>query len=281
MIAGYHPSISMADYIADPAPEPSLSTGSVCDLTERSAKVAHLHHPRLGNQPQDRSPRGELGSAIHAGIVGGHELAYCDTLNPRDEIATDWKTKAAQGFWDEAVKAGKIPLLEKQRSVVERAVDAALGILAERFGSEPRRCEETMLYQYNGVWFRARPDLLVGEYDVDVKTSENAEPVTWAKRTIQAGGLDIQAAIRYRGHLALGQPRKQLWLVVEIEGAFDCSFVAPDGEMLANAEQKINHAAKVWRQCLDTGVWPGYPRTTTYATTPAYALWDAANRGIQ
>lgn len=279
MIAGYHPSISMADYIADPAPEPSLSTGSVCDLTERSAKVAHLHHPRLGNQPQDRSPRGELGSAIHAGIVGGHELAYCDTLNPRDEIATDWKTKAAQGFWDEAIKAGKIPLLEKQRSVVERAVSAAKEALTE-FSSH-WRCEETMLFQHNGVWFRARPDVLIDHWDIDIKTSENAEPVTWAKRTIQAGGLDIQAAIRNLGHRTLGQPRKQLWLVVEIEGAFDCSLVAPDGEMLTNAEQKIDHAAKVWRQCLDSKVWPGYPRKISYASTPAYALWDAANRGIQ
>lgn len=278
MKAGYYPKMTMAEYIGDPCEEPSLSTGSVCDLTERSAKVAHLHHPRLGKQPQDRSPRGELGSAIHAGIVGGHELAYCDALNPRDEIATDWKTKAAQQFWDDAVKAGKIPLLEKQRTVVDRAVSAALEALGKH---QERRCEETMLFQHEGAWFRGRPDLLTAEWDIDIKTSENAEPVTWAKRTIQAGGLDIQAAIRNLGHKVLGQPRKQLWLVVEIEGAFDCSFVAPDGEMLDNAQRKIDHAAKTWRKCLDNDIWPGYSRAITYASTPAYALWDAASRGIQ
>jgi hypothetical protein len=266
---GYY-DLPMPAYLADPCPEPSLSTSTVDDLITRSPARARLRHPRLGGARDDPSPRADMGSAVHALALGGAAITYID--------AADWRTKAAQTARDEAAEHGSIPLLARQREIVEGAADAATNALRQ-FGEG--KTEVTMTYQHADVWLRGRADWMSedGSVDIDLKTSDISDPQAWFRRTAFSCGYDVQAAIRATGHKILGTQRRMLALVVELEQPHDVSFVEFSGGVLDLATRKVERAAKIWRRCLDSDRWPRRSLEVYRPDLPPWAEFDFAARG--
>ena len=271
---GIHDGVPMEVYIGDPCPAPSLSTGVVQTLVERTPMHAWHEHPRLGGNPSEATARGDIGSAVHALVLGGAEVEY-----GASEWA-DWRKKDAQVWRDEAREAGRLPLLHRQRDQVEAAAEAARAVLAT-FG--PGRAEQTMLWQMDGVWARARADWLVTEamYDIDIKTTDSAEPASWIRRVLLPGGLDIQAALRVTGHEAItGRTRDVLFLLVELEPPHATCVVGVSPKLLEFARRKIAMATRLWRRCLAEKRWPGYGDQVRWAEPTAWAEWDFEAREI-
>lgn len=285
---GIHDGVPMADYIADAiSPEPSLSTGVAQALIERTPLHAWHEHPRLGGAKGDQSPRADLGSAVHTSILGGAPIEYVNEvvkLSGPDKglafVPTDWATKSAQEQRDAIYARGAIPMLPHQRATIEAATANAKAVLAA-YGDG--KAEQTLLCQYRGVWLRGRADYLTGDgqWDIDVKTVDNADPASWVKRVVFAGGLDIQAAIRCIGHEEItGRTRGMLWLLVEIEPPYAACVVAPGPAMLELAQRKVELSADRWRKCLAEQKWPGYRTDIHWADLPSYVEYDfEARRG--
>lgn len=272
MIQGYHKEIPLDRYVADPAPEPSISKGVVLNCLKLSMRQARMYHPRLGGVDQGYSGRGEIGTAVHALVLGGAEIAYID--------ADDWRTKAAKDARDEARASGKIPLLVRQRDLVERAADAASVALREFCGTVTYEREVTMLW-HDTVWCRGRADVLTEQWDIDLKTVDAPlDPHEWLRHAAMRGGYDVQARLRERGHEILGKPRKVVWLLVELGEPYETIFVAPGPRLAHLADRKIDLAIKAWDKCLRSGEWPGYSRSVRYADAPSVAEWDLADREV-
>jgi hypothetical protein len=51
------------------------------------------------------------------------------------------------------------------------------------------------------------------------------------------------------------------------------SVIGHGPDVLQLAEKKIRRALELWRACLETGRWPGYPSRTCFATLPP---WEEA-----
>lgn len=286
--AGYHHGVPLAAYIKDPAPEPSLSTGTVCELVNATPQLAHFHHPRLGKHPSENTKRGEIGSAVHAQLLGGEPILYAP------DAFKDWKKDAAKEFRDGVRAEGGIPLLAHQRRLVERAASAGRRVL-DMLGAG--KTEVTMLWQSHGVWQRGRTDWLSdgpvmlpeleapNGVDVDVKTVELIDRVAFIRNAVSADvGYDVQHSLRHIGHETLtGKRRVHLWLLVEIgeDSTHDATLVAASDDLLEIGRRKVVHASKLWRTCLDTKAWPGYGRAVSWASAPSYAAWDLENRGVQ
>jgi hypothetical protein len=283
MKAGYH-DLSMPEYLRDPAPQPSLSTSTIRDLVERSPLAAKFNHPRLGKVQVDTTPGQDLGSAVHALSLGGHEIVYCDTLNPRGDVADDWKTKDAQKFRDEARAKDQIPLLQKDRERVETAASVVRLALTKNFSG--LQTEQTMIWQDRDVWHRGRADALGvhaehGPSDIDVKLCENADAVTWLRTNLMSGGYDVQLGNRGLGHVVLGQPRTMFFLLVEYNEPYDWQLVGVGEDVLTMATRKIRHAQKIWAKCLKEDQWPGLAQKgIVWATAPSYGLWELESRGV-
>jgi len=286
--AGYYPDVSMADYLADPCPEPALSTGIVQALFDNTPKHAWQKHPRLGGAVSEQSARLDIGSAVHELVRNAGSVVF--------GAFDDWRTKVAQQFRDEAREQGLIPLLDKQRAVVETAAANARKAI-ELLG--PGKSEVTMVWQSGGVWCRSRADWLsdgpidvelpsgkriVAPHgvDVDYKTVLVADADAFIATSVHQYGYDVQAGLRHLGHLALGgQPREMLWLLQEIEPPFGTRFVGVGFNMLALAEKKTVVASKRWRRCLDEKSWPDYELDIVYAEPTTTAIWRAEARGVQ
>lgn len=286
---GIFSDVPMGDYIHDKiSPEPSLSTGVVTALIERSPLHAHHLHPRLGKAGNEATTRGEIGSAVHALVLGGAPIQYVSSVVRKSGPEkgqpfepTDWMTSDAKEQRDAIRAAGGIPLLLNQRTLVETVAGQAKELLERRFGAG--RTEQTMLWHKGDVWRRGRSDWLsdCGGFDVDLKTCDNAEQLAWIKSTLFSGGYDIQGALRVDGHEVLGgRTRDIVFLLVELEAPYATSLVALSTNAVESARRDIEHAARKWRRCLDSGVWPGYGDEIVYAEPPPWREWDRETRGV-
>src|SRR6266511_2450982 len=118
MDAGEYKTLSIADYLADPAPEPSLSSSLAHLLLTASPRHAWMQHPRLNANAEPReSATLDLGKAAHAVVLEGKE-EIIEIIH-----ADSYRTKGAQAARLKARAMGKIPLLEEQAMIVDAMAD--------------------------------------------------------------------------------------------------------------------------------------------------------------
>ncbi len=91
-------------------------------------------------------------------------------------------------------------------------------------------------------------------------------------------GYYTNAAFYRRGIAATcGVEASYTFLVVETEPPYLCSLVGVDPPAFALGADKIATGLKLWRRCVDSGRWPGYPNRVAYPEIPVYesAAWEA------
>lgn len=280
MRPGLYPAMPMAEYLADPCPEPSLSASTIRLLCASSPWHAWTAHPKLNPDYQaETSGSFDLGTAFHAFLLEGRGAGDFVVVD-----AHDWRTKDAQAQRDAARPAGYTPLLRAQWDRI-LAMAAAVGpqlsnLEPPRPFSEPGgKPEQTLIWQEDGLWCRARLDWLHDDHRMieDLKTvGGTANPAAWS-RTLFSMGYDIQEAWYRRGvKVVLGTEAEFRFVLVEVDAPHAVSAVglAPDARALADT--KIAYALRVWRECLGSGRWPGYPTATCYADVPP---WEATAWG--
>lgn len=258
-----------ADKIAD---QPSLSSSVAHVLLTRSPAHAWTCHPRLNpDYEQEESATFDLGRTVHSLLLEG------DGSNIVVVDADDWRTKAAKEQRDLARADGKTPLLARQ---YEQAMDMleAVGEQILRLKVDPPvfqagKAEQTLVWDEQGVTCRARVDWLRDDHRTidDFKTTaKSANPAVWS-RGIFALGYDVQAAFYLRGLRAVtGADAEFRFVVAETTPPYAVSVVALAPSALALANEKVDHAIRLWRRCLETNEWPSYPNAVAYAELPAY-----------
>jgi hypothetical protein len=256
-------------YLADPCPEPSLNTGTVAALSHQSPLHAYHQHPRLGAAARESATRADIGSAIHAKVLGGAPVVYL--------AFDDWRTNAAQRERDEAYTAGSIPLLSKHEDMVEDVATSATKFLEKFLEGSEYQAERTLVWRHEGAWCRSRPDIIVPgkSLAIDIKTCSVAAPAEWIRRSLWSSDYDVQAALICNGlHALTGRWHDFLFLAVEIEPPYACSLIGVGPTMVDIANAKVDAAAKLWRRCLDEESWPGYGIEIVYAEAPSWAIWQ-------
>ena len=262
--------MGLEDYLADPAPEPSLNASLAHLLLSRSPMHARLAHPRLNPAlVRETADHFDLGTVVHELVLEGADR-ICEIA------AKDWTTKAAKRSRADARAAGQIPLLTYQLHTV-RAMADAIQYQVEDFPEPvPLRnglAERVLLWQEGAIWCRARLDYLHVDFRTaeDLKTtSESAEPAAWT-RNLFDHGHDLQAAFHSRGvQKVCGELPEFRFLVCETKPPYALSLIGLDPMALDFAHQRMRAALDLWAHCHHTGVWPGYPTRPVYAEVPPW-----------
>ena len=269
---GIYDEIPAEEYHRDLCPEPSLSAGIAHRLISRSPLHAREAHPRLNPRHQEQEAGHlDFGSAAHSLLLEGMDI--CEIIE-----ADSWRSKAAQEQRDAARASGLIPLLQKDWERMCALVDAVKAQTA-RLDVHPRpltdgKAEQTLIWQEDGVWCRARIDWLHTTGDVidDLKTTgTTASPYVWARNRLFADGKDLQCAHYLRGlNVLTGVDATWRFVVVETEPPYALSVVSLAASALEIAERKRQRALELWKRSLDTDDWPGYPREVAYAEAPPW-----------
>jgi hypothetical protein len=285
MNPGIYDGVAASDYHADQGigdlttgGAPSLSASTINTLLTMSPAHAKAGHPRLNPDYQpDTKDEFDLGTVVHSLLLEG--MTVMDIIE-----FPDWRTNAAKEAKATSRAHGRIPILSKNAHNVMQMVEAVARQI-EQLDVAPLpltagKPEQTMVWEEQGVLCRARPDWTHDDLAAcdDLKTtSRSAHPEAWT-RTLFNIGCDVQAAWYLRGFYAItGKRPDWRWLVVETQPPYALSVVSPGPAVLELANMKIDAALATWKQCLETDVWPAYPRQVCYAELPAWeeARWLA------
>lgn len=282
--AGIH-QILLTDYIADPAPEPSLSASVAHTLITESPIHAFAKHPRLNKGVIDAgSSKMDLGTIVHGIVLEGDESRLVIVE------ADDWRTKVARETRDEARSVGLVPVLAGDMGQVREIVSAALSSIHESelgsaFTPTAGKPEQTLLWQEGEVWLRSRPDWLTNDHRliIDLKTTAgSAEPTAWL-RTMLGNGADLQAVLGLRGIKALskdGSHCQFVFWVVEQNPPYASSFVGLSPQFLEMSEHKLERALRLWGDCTLTNTWPGFPSRVCWLEPPAWEWTREQEKGL-
>lgn len=257
-----------ADTLTD---QPTLSKSIMHELLSASPLHAWTAHPRLNpNFSRSDEWKFDLGTAAHALFFEGDAgVQVCHYK--------DWKKGDAQAERDSARAEGKIPMLPHQWDACQAMV-AAMRSQLEALDLDPPlftdgKCEQTLVWNESSVACRARLDWLRDDYRAidDLKTSHSSNPDNWTRRTLFDIGADLQAVFYARGLKAVtGRDAEFRFVVIETKPPFELIVVSLEPEARAFAEQKVDKALALWKRCLDTDTWPGYPKDICYATLPGW-----------
>lgn len=262
------------EYHADAGSDvPTLSSSIAVQLVTRTPAHAYLSHPKLNPSfaaPEDKKAW-DLGTFAHALLLEGYSAAHVV------EGYDNWRTNDAKAEAAQAREAGKIPMLRHEFDEASTMVDTAREQI-ETWNIDPPLLnagapELTLRWDENGVACRCRPDWLRDDHLAvdDIKTARTADPDYFSRKTVYEYGYDIKAAMYLRGVKAeFGVDARWRWIVIEKTAPYLVSVVEPNDEVLQVGNAKLDRALEIWRDCLSSGLWPGYGPDTHIADLPVW-----------
>lgn len=277
--------ITTEDYHSDKDfPQPCLSNSIIKSLIYESPAHAWYNHPKLNPnyQPDYGNGKFDLGSAAHALLLEGVDnMAVVD--------AEDWRKKEAKEAREIARLSGKTPLLKHQYEDAKKMVDAAVNqiMLCRELGITDLRTqgdsEVTYVWQEKETWLKVRLDWIRKDKSLilDYKTTENANPAD-VGRLITNLHYEIQNAFYRRAVQTVeGIDPRFVFMVQEVSEPWFCSFIELSDALLEMAEQEITNGIFLWRECMESGKWPGYPNKVVTIDTPNWAFTNWQNRCLK
>lgn len=263
-------------YLADPVPGGSLSASGAKLILKAPAKFRH----RETTGTKEYKDTFDFGTAAHAHVLGtGAPVEVCDFPN--------WTTKAAREAKTEAREKGRTPILVKDWATVEAMARAlrehpiAAALLAPGSGM----AEQSLFWAADGIQKRARVDFLPNVVEgkryliADYKTTaEDGAETRQFERAIGSYGYAMQASFYSEGVATLlGVDPKFLFICQEKVAPYLVNVIEPSAEWMQIGADLCKRAVEVYRECRETGVWPGYPVGVDRALVPQYVAYQHAD----
>lgn len=277
---GIYYDMATADYFSDPCPSPSLTQSLAKVLLERSPLHAWYEHPRLNPDfKADNDTKFDVGNVAHKLMLGrGKEVVV---LNPEFE---DWRTKAAREAREQAAKEGKLCVLVRHMKVAQKMVDIARDRCEavgchDAFHPDHGKGEVVIAWEEGGIWFRSMIDWFYPFSQslsllYDYKTTGMSVAPHVIGRMMADAGWDIQAAMHERGLVALdliGRGSRFRFVAQENEPPYAVTVAELSESVLTMGRKKLEVAIRIWRKCIKTNRFPGYPAQIIVPEYPGYA----------
>lgn len=285
-----------AEYHADPCEPFSLSRGVAHLLLTANPKKAWRASPKLGGKGDIIPSKAmDAGSAVHSLMLGkGSDIevlqaVYDEKHKKAGKPVTDYATNAAKHERDLIRSYGRIPVLANDMPKLQACKDAALEQLSEHEDGAaffaPGRSEAVVVWQEGDFWFRIMVDRLPDDpraSPYDIKATEMlAAPGKWDRRlqSIYA----FQDAFYRRGLKAVRgvEPAPFRFPVIELEEPYCIAVHAAAPSLRAIAEQEVERAILIWKNCVKRQKWPGYPPYTAWVEASNWQINEAEEQSLR
>lgn len=260
-----------ADYHADPIEGGSLSSTFARLLTKHvPAKAIELHRDRKPTKAMN------LGKAAHAHALGaGPELIVWQ----HDGRTRDGKAERA-AYADQIGAEVVVAVTEAERDQITGMATALRANAHVAAVLNDADAEVSGFCQENGVWLRARYDLLDTSRPHDYKSCQDASRRGFQKAMANYG-YHQQAEFYGRVLKALDHPAADTpmrFICQETEPPYLVQIHTPDEEALDIARELNDRAIRIYAESNATGTWAGYSELIAEPTClPAYYWFDNAD----
>lgn len=241
-----------------------LSVSRAKALLDEGGPAIFRHRETVG---QPHSTAFDLGAMAHALVLGkGDErLVLVD--------ADSWRTKAAREERLRIRRLGMTPVLAGEVEEAKRMAEVLDGHKLAR-ETLTGRVEVAAFVERDGLTLRGQMDVLADNWIADYKTAQDASSFGF-----------LRAAWRYRYYLQAAWYRRLVgwltgeWLpfrlvVQEKVAPYLVSVWDIDPEYIRHGEADMDEALALYRQCMESGQWPGYPNEVQTLTAPDWAIDD-------
>lgn len=250
-------------YHSDPCEEPSLSSSLARLILGQSPLHAWTACPRLNPdwEPVEKKTF-DIGRAAHREVLcAGSDYVVI----PEDILAANGaaSTKAAKEFIENARRQSLTPIKVEEANAVRAMASKVHDRLDQvKVWLDTDRSELAAIAEIDGAMCRAMVDNAPedpGEPLYDFKTTTDASPDA-VTRAVMNYGYDVQAAHYLEvWKAATGEDRRFRFIFQEKAAPYEVAVVELHPDSLAMARKKSARAREIWRQCLASGHWPGYP----------------------
>lgn len=245
-------------YHADPVPGGSLSASGAKLLLPPSCPALYRYrrdHPKT-------SAAFDYGTAAHKYVLGQGPTV---TVVEGDR----WDTKAAKAEVAAIRETGGIALKQRDLDQVEAMAAAirAHPLASALFDASCGEAEQSLFWVDDefGIWRRARLDwlpwtrtgrrLIIGDY----KTAAAVDPDS-VRKAVANYGYYISAAQYTDAARALGLDDDPAFLLVfqMKDPPYLVNVVQLDDDAIRAGRERMQRACEMFRDCTQTGIWPGY-----------------------
>ena len=253
----------------------SASSSVLKDLLPPSTP-AHARHRMLHHR---QSTDFDFGSAVHKHVLSrGAEIEVVD--------ADAWRSNEAKAQRADAYATGRIPILRKQLPAIEAAAERVADNPDVRalFAQPGADTEVVLTWRENGIACRAMLDIwtpptpgrtpIVG----DVKTIDSADDDTIGRQVVNLRYYLQDWHYRCGYYAVHGVWPAFLFVFVEREPPHSVVVREVPDVALDVAEHERNRALAVWRECIDTDIWPDRPAGLDTVRLPGW--WARYAEGI-
>jgi exodeoxyribonuclease VIII len=271
---GLYRGIDFDTYAEWPAVNASILNGF-------SRTPAHVYY-EMTHGGKKRTPSLDLGWYVHLAILEPERFEAEVIVPPK----LDKRTKVGKAEWAkfEAANAGKLFVdAATHEKVTAMAESMRAHETAREFFSGKGQNEISIVWEdgATGLLCKARIDRVstIGEWPIvgDVKSARNASRREF-ERSIHLYGYAVQAVHYLAGLETLypipdGAPfRRFVFFVVESEPPYCCACYELDDIALQEGELLRRKYLRAWKECTESGSWPGYAQGIDYASLPPWAL---------
>jgi hypothetical protein len=242
----------------------AISNSGLKDFAEAPAKY------RFGEHKKTRSLA--LGSLWHTALLEPDELDKRYVMTSLERAGTNaWKAEEADAGGRELIKEPEWEEMLQMCASIYGQGGALPAVLAY-----PGRHTELSFFWWDhpaGVFCRARADVAILEHGLvgDVKSCQDAsEDFNYAVRDWK---YHYQNAFYKRGLRKLGHPIDDfVFFAIEKKKPFLYRPWIIPRDATEDAERKILTLLSRYRECLDSGIWPGYPEEIGTIEYPEFWL---------
>lgn len=248
--------ISNAEYHADPA-----------------VSASHLHAVLQSPQHYFKKyidpnrPKNEPTTAMRLGTLCHTAVLEPERLESRHPVVSSRRTKAAQ----ELIDGGFEPVLQSEMHTAEQMAESVRNHPEASWLLSMGEAEQSIWWDdtEHGLRCKCRPDWWAGDIVVDLKTTLDASPKSFAKSVANFGYHRQQA------HYVKGTNcARFIFIVVEKSYPFQTAVYELDAEASAIGEEQRRRAMQRIATCRNQDQWPGYGDNVQTLSLPRWATYD-------
>lgn len=252
-----------ADHHASPA---IGSTGlGLLDRSPLHYWAAYLDPQRT---PRKTTPAMEFGTAVHCAVLEPQTFDATYAILP---LGTDKRTKDGKAFFAAIEAAGQLPISNEDWLEIQRmkATVSRLPIFQKILTLNPQYEQSIFWVDANGIECKCRPDIWVppcAEYPnglvADLKTTKDASAKAFCS-SLWGYNMHLQAALYTEGahvHHKTAEPPPFVWLAVESDVPYAAAHYTAPAELIDYGRAEVSRLKEIYKGCLDSGIWPGYPQ---------------------